>query len=295
MTMTSVKQTTVAIIGAGPAGIAAAIQLKRSGVNALLFEESRIGGLLRNAFWIENYPGYPNGISGTSLIRKMGQHLESLKIRVLMDQIVQVAFQRSAFFIRGARTYQAAFVVIASGTKPRMPDYDLEALGNRVFFEIYPLRRVKNKTITIIGAGDAAFDYALNLGRNNTVAILNRNNYPKALHLLVERTKKGKYARSVSYRSNAYVKNIACRSKQVICEITKGRQKEELTSDYLIFAIGREPDVDFLPPSLRRIFPHGSKQLYFAGDVRRGNIRQTAVAVGDGIKVAMNIVARLNN
>lgn len=289
MTAMRIRRSEVIVVGAGPAGIAAAVQLKRSGIDPVIFEATRIGGLLRNAYWIENYPGYPKGISGDSLTRKMKRHLEHLKIRVIFDRIERVEFRRNCYSVQGTRTYETPLVVIASGTKPRLPDFDIELLGERVFFEAYPLRHVKNKTITIVGAGDAAFDYALNLGRHNRILILNRSTYPKALRLLVDRSRKGRYARSVSYRPNVFIKNIACTTERTICAVTRGRQKEDVVSDYLIFAIGREPQVDFLVADLKRMLPHGSHQLYFAGDVRHGSLRQSAVAVGDGIKVAMQI------
>ena len=54
------------IVGGGPAGIAAAIQLKRSGFKVLILEKNKLGGLLRNANLVENYPGFPGGLSGKS-------------------------------------------------------------------------------------------------------------------------------------------------------------------------------------------------------------------------------------
>ena len=58
----------VLIVGAGPAGLAAALQLKRYGIDATLIERGRVGGLLNNANLVENYPGFPGGISGANLI-----------------------------------------------------------------------------------------------------------------------------------------------------------------------------------------------------------------------------------
>jgi thioredoxin reductase len=62
----------VAIIGAGPAGIATAIQLKRYEIAPIIFEKARIGGLLLNANLVENYPGFPEGISGITLVKTKG-------------------------------------------------------------------------------------------------------------------------------------------------------------------------------------------------------------------------------
>jgi len=66
----------VAILGAGPAGIAAAIYLKRAGFSPILFEKQQSGGLLRHAFLVENYPGFPHGITGTKLADLFTKHLQ---------------------------------------------------------------------------------------------------------------------------------------------------------------------------------------------------------------------------
>ena len=62
------KIESVAIIGAGPAGLSTALQLKRQGIKAVLFERDKVGGLLRNANLVENYPGFPGGLSGPKLV-----------------------------------------------------------------------------------------------------------------------------------------------------------------------------------------------------------------------------------
>ena len=72
----------VTIIGAGPAGLAAAIQLRRFGVTPLVLEGDEIGGLLRNANLVENYPGFPGGISGLALIRLFERQARDISVRV---------------------------------------------------------------------------------------------------------------------------------------------------------------------------------------------------------------------
>src|SRR4030067_823709 len=82
----------VIIIGAGPAGLATAIQLKRYGVTPLLFERAQAGGLLWNANLVENYPGFPSGISGPDLVGLFVRQAQHLSIDVTREEGVEMGF-----------------------------------------------------------------------------------------------------------------------------------------------------------------------------------------------------------
>jgi len=287
------RKSDVAIIGAGPAGIAAAVQLKRLGINPLLFEKSTIGGLLNNAYLVENYPGFPKGISGPALVKKFKQHLEKWKINIVKEHVVRVTRYRGDFILHAKRNYTTKFLIISSGTKPKHPQFDLNGLDKRIFFEVYPLRKKKNKKIIIVGAGDAAFDYGLNLGRNNKIIILNYNNKIKSLLLLFKRIKQSDYRKNITYMPNTDISTIAQLNNCAIVKVFKKQKERCLVCDYLLFAIGREPAMDFLPLALRKKFPNGDKNVYFIGDVKHGNLRQTGIAIGDGIHAAMSIYHNL--
>jgi thioredoxin reductase (NADPH) len=285
-----VKRTgDVAIVGAGPAGIASALQLKRFGINPLLFEKSRIGGLLNNAYCVENYPGFPKGISGPALVKKFKQHLKKWKINIIKEHVVSITRYRGNFILHAKRNYTTKFLVVSSGTKPKYPEFDLNGLGKRIFFEVYPLRKKKNKKIIIVGAGDAAFDYALNLGRNNKIIIFNRDKKIKGLTLLFQRIQQSFYRKNITYMSNMNILTIEQLNNCSIVKVSNRGKEKFLVCDYVIFAIGREPATDFLPLTLRRKFPDGDKNVYFIGDVKHGNLRQTGIAIGDGIHTAMKI------
>ena len=75
------------IIGAGPAGMAAAIQLRRYGYEPLVLEKSVIGGLLNNANLVENYPGFPAGIEGPVLVQLMKEHVQQLGVEIRSDEV----------------------------------------------------------------------------------------------------------------------------------------------------------------------------------------------------------------
>ncbi len=282
----------VAIVGAGPAGIAAAIYLQRSSITPLLFEQARIGGLLNNAFLVENYPGFPSGIAGKNLVRKFRQHLLRWGISVVKERVTSVCKNKDSFILQAKKKYRAQLLIIASGTKPKLPELDIKDIQKKILFEIYPIRNIKKKRIIIVGAGDAALDYALNLGRYNKVTILNRSDDIKGLRLLYQRIRKSNNRRkgAIKYLKNIKILVVKKLNDFLTTQVLNNGKKTTLYCDYMVYAIGREPAVDFLPYSMRRQLPDGdNKRIFFVGDVRQGNLRQTAIAIGDGIKAAMKI------
>jgi thioredoxin reductase len=295
----------VGIIGAGPAGLATALQLQRYGVDALLLEGGYAGGLLHNANCVENYPGFPGGISGPELVRLFIAQAEQIGVRLTHELVLSLDYsgvsapsanQEGWFSIQTAeRSYQARRVVIASGTRP-VPLSGVSIpveLKDRFFYEVYPLLETEGRHIAILGAGDAAFDYALNLRRRNRVTILNRGDRVSCLPLLWERASA---EASIEYRPNTSLRRVfATPEGRFGLECATPNGLEMMSADALLAAIGREARLDFIAPSLRWQLADLESQglLYCVGDVKNGLHRQTAIAVGDGIIAAMKIYQSL--
>lgn len=276
------KNTVVIIIGAGPAGIACAIQLKRYNIDSIVFEKGEIGGLLRNSNLIENYPGFPNGISGKNLARLLNKQSQTAKINIKYELISSVNYENNDFILESNNgRYSSKYLVIASGTKPIIPTNPtiLDNIKDKIFFEIYKLGEIKNKNIAIIGAGDCAFDYALNLSNNNKVIILNRSNRIKALPILQDRVSK---IENIKYFENTAVKQIELKNDKINLRCNPNIVKNDL--DYLLITIGREPNLNFINKDLLE-----NPNLFQIGDVKNGLFRQTSIAVGDGTFCAMRI------
>ena len=286
----------VAIIGAGPAGLAAAIQLNRYGIRPLLLEGGEVGGLLRNANLVENYPGFPQGSSGRELARLFALQAENANVEVTCEEVLELSYQGLLFHIETtAKSYLSRLVVVASGTRPVTFDEGFipQEASQRVFYEVYPLLGYAGKRIGIIGAGDAAFDYALNLARSNQVFILNRGEQLKCLPLLWERA--SRTPQITYYPMTRLIEVLARPHIGLQLECLGATGELSLQVDVLIGALGRAPRLDFLSESLQSQAQLLEEQgvLYFIGDVKHGIFRQTAIAVGDGILTAMKIYQRL--
>lgn len=303
----------VAIIGAGPAGITAAIQLKRYNIKLLLLERAETGGLALNANYIENYPGFHRGISGKELIKHFARHLTKLGINVTKRNVRKVERANNGFRIitdppdgasrAGKEVFWSRALIAASGTKPRFANIkgEKELLQRkRLFYEIKDLPRYnKNTVFTIIGGGDAAFDYALNLAsKARLINIIFRSKKPKGLTLLVNTAK---VKNNIHLFANALTVSMIKSKTSVMLKVRIGNKLTNIRSDYILIAAGREPSIDYLPKWFigQTDLPYSLKKtgkkpgLFLAGDVRCGDYRQVAIAAGDGLLAAIRTIRYL--
>ncbi len=292
------EKMSVIIVGAGPAGIAAGMFLKRAGVELILLDEREPGGLLREANLVENYPGFPGGISGRELASLMVNQMEMLGVRFEKSAVTEVSPKDHSFVVEtDTNTYESDAVIIATGTEPKRIEIDgaRELEGRRLFYGLSSIGidDVRGKRVLVLGGGDAAFDYAINMSaRENSVTVISRS-AASCLPLLLERAE----ARGVEISEGCASERMVESSDGVAVECICGGGRKVFEADIVIVAHGREPRLDMLSLELReRIDDSGERPpmtgiegLFVAGDVVRGIHRQAAIAAGDGVLAAMHV------
>jgi thioredoxin reductase (NADPH) len=289
------REEQVIIVGAGPAGMASAIYLHRAGRTPVLLERAEPGGLLRNANLVENYPGFPGGIKGTDLVGLFMKQLDFLGVKVSKAEVDCVETRRGIFKVLTRKEeLSSRALILATGTNAKhVPLPGASGLLRKlVFSEIVdmPLAKISRKRIAILGGGDAAFDYGLNLaGRGAEVTIVARSE-PTCLSLLKARAETS----GIELITSATVERARLENGVVLISLNDGSNKTDLRADYVVTAWGREPNTDVLKESLKSKIGSGERVpetdvsgLFMAGDVARGGRRQTAIAVGDGVNAAM--------
>ena len=286
----------VAIVGAGPAGIAASIYLKRAELHPILLEKNEPGGLLRHAYLVENYPGFPGGISGIKLVELFVEQLHAVEVSLTKSAVKHVRHHDDTFLIEtDQRRLVSSAIIIASGTTPRKLGIKVSAsiVGTRLVYDPFsiPLRgNGVKKRILVIGGGDIAFDYTLTLlNWGHEVTIISRSE-PKCLPLLLKRVQKN----GATIHTMCVPEEIVEQREDILLRCRRNNHVEELPADFILVACGRDPNTSFLSPTIKKCFDNNSDipktcilGLYFAGDVVRGTYRQIGVAVGDGIHAAM--------
>ncbi|MCP4647149.1 MAG: NAD(P)/FAD-dependent oxidoreductase [bacterium] len=253
------------IVGAGPAGLSAARQLKLYGVDPLVYEHDKPGGLLLNAFSVVNFPGAPEGISGRELISNF-----PLPARLVSNSVNRLLRQNNVYQVHSNGVVQnARSVIIASGTVP----VGLELPGipeSRICYSVKDLSGITGGTAAVIGSGDAALDYAMTLSSVCSVRVYARGDFSKAVPHLLQSVRK--------------TKNIT------LCP--ESLPQSSFPEDVIVVAIGRKPKVDFISKKLLSS-PPADDSFQMCGDCKNGIYRQATIAVGNGIEAAMKIAAFL--
>ena len=299
----------VIIIGGGPAGLTAGLYCARSKLNTLLVERGGIGGQITYADRVENYPGFPQGISGIELGQLMHQQATAYGLQTLLAEVTSlVPNQLHNLVSTSEGKFVAESVIIASGSqfrKLRVPG-EAELLGKGVSYCATcdgPLFR--DKAVAVIGGGDAALTEALYLSKfASKVLVIHRRNQLRASKILQE---KAMVEPKIEFIWDTVVAQIEGEGvvRQLRLKKTKDVTIATLPVAGVFVAIGLEPNTSYLKGVLplgkggylitNEVMETEIPGVLAAGDVRHNSARQAITAAGDGATAALAAERFLNS
>lgn len=295
----------VIIVGAGPAGIAAAVYAKRYNLDLMIMEKTfSPGGKILYPHWIENYIGFPDGLSGASLAELFSSHLTKMNIKVENSTCSSIQKTEHGFLVVNHKNqpFESKCVILTQGTDERMlgipGEEKFKGLGvsycatcDAPFF--------KGKTIATIGGGDSALSETLYLSE-----------FAKNLHL-IHRRDSMRGAEMLGEKVMG-TPNIITHLSSIAIEI-KGQdfvnqleiqnvitlEKSIIPVDGVFIFAGYEPNTKFIQTGIsldekgfiitNERMETNVPGLYAAGDIRSKPLRQIITAVSDGATASHSI------
>ena len=284
------------IIGAGPAGMTAALYAARSNLKAALLERGIYGGQMNNTAEIENYPGYAR-ISGPELAEKMFEPLENLGVEHLFGQVEKIEDHGDyKKIITEDEVLETKTVILASGANhrhlgvPGEEEYNSRgvsycAVCDGAFF--------RDEDLLLVGGGDSAVEEAIFLTRfAKSVTIVHRRDQLRAQKLLQERAFANE---KISFIWDSVVKEIKGDDRRVTSVVfgnVKTGQSSESDFGGVFVYVGLDPVSDFVKDLgicdeagwivTDQHMKTAIDGIYAIGDVRQKDLRQITTAVGDG-------------
>jgi alkyl hydroperoxide reductase subunit F len=289
------------IIGAGPAGITAAIYLARKGLDILVLSMD-IGGQARFSTNIENYTGFTM-IPGEELVRRFKEHLDAFKIKLFEEKVKSVKKYGELFKIdTEENSYWTKTVIIASGKKPRMLKVPGEEkmFGKGIMYgAVFNAPFFKDKPVAVIGGGNSAAQAILELCNfTREIYVVNITNDLTCDEILKEKVKEKKF---IKFYNNSRVISVEGKEKLEGIEIenVKTKEKTHLKVSGVIVAMGLEPSLDFELPKEVVLNENNEidvdqncltslEGLFAAGDVTDVKWKQIIIAAGEGAKAALS-------
>ena len=297
----------VIIIGAGPAGLAAAIYTARANLSTLLIDESSAGGQVKITHEVSNYPGFVEPIAGRELAGNMRKQAEKYKARFkLAADITALHLNDKEKWVEldEEKKYSAEFVIIATGSSPRLLNIpgEKDYKGSGISYcatcdgEFY-----KDKDIFVIGGGNSAMEESLLLLQFvKSITVIHQFDELQAEKITADKvTSNPKVNILWSHEPRAFYKRE--NKIGVEAENLKTKKRIKLERDGIFIFVGLVPNSTFLKNIPIQLTEYGYiitgpqmetniKGVYAAGDIRDKRHRQITIAVGEGTIAALEVV-----
>jgi thioredoxin reductase (NADPH) len=308
------EEVDLLVVGAGPAGLGAAVYAASEGLDTLIVEGNALGGQAGASRRIENYLGFPAGISGTELTgravmqaRKFGARPASPYRAVAL----QPGRERHLVRLAEGQEISAGAVVLAMGAQYRRLDVDglSEYEGRSVFYAAGPPEQVLcgAKRVAVVGGGNSAGQAAVWLARGGAlVTLLHRR--ADLRETMSEYLVRDLRRHGASVRPHSEIAELHGEQGQL--EAVTLKDGERLSFSFLFLFLGADPCTDWLHEAVARdgdgfirtgeeagaraLLETSVPGVYAAGDVRAGSTKRCATAVGEGAMVVQFVHARLS-
>lgn len=291
----------LAIIGGGPAGLAAGIYASRAALKAVLFERAMPGGLAAGTDIIENYPGFSAGIGGPELAQSMEAQARRFGLEIVYSAVEEITKKEGYFFLKTEDgEFRAGAVIMATGARPKF----LQVKGEKEFHG----RGVsycatcdgaffKGKKLAVIGGGDSAVEEALFLTKfAEKVSIVHRRGELRATKYLQRKAGENEKIQFVWHSVPVEIKGDDVVKGVVLKDVRTG-EITDLAVDGVFVYVGHSPSTE-LVGGMADLDQNGyiitddemrtsTAGLFAAGDVRKKLLRQVVTAVADGAIAAV--------
>jgi thioredoxin reductase (NADPH) len=297
------------IIGAGPAGLAAAIYAARASVSTLVIDESSAGGQVKTTHQVANYPGFVEPVSGYELAGNMCKQAEKYgtKFELAADITTINLVGKEKWVKIDDEIYTAKYVIIATGSSPRLLNIpgEQEYKGGGISYcatcdgEFY-----KDKDIIVVGGGNSAMEESLLLLQFvKSITVIHQFDSLQAEKITAEKMMKNPKVNILwSHEPRGFDKKDD--NMILVAENLKTKELITLERDGVFIFIGMLPNVDFLRDAPLQLTPQGYivtnekmetnlEGVYAAGDVRDKKYRQITTAVGDGTIASLEIIQKI--
>jgi len=291
----------VIIIGGGPAGLSAGLYTSRARLSSLLIERGLVGGQLVNAERVENYPGFPEGISGLELAQLMHQQATRYGLETLLAEATGIELKGEQKVVKTTeRDFVAKAVIIASGSernKLGIPG-EKEFTGKGVSYcATCDAAFFREQPVAVVGGGDAAITEALHLTKfASKVIVIHRRHQLRATRILQE---KALAEPKIEFLWNTIVEKIegeAVVKGLRLHDVITG-EKSTLDVAGVFVSIGFKPNTAYLkgllPLDAAGYIATNEKMeteipgIFACGDIRYNSARQIIAAAGDGATAAI--------
>ncbi len=284
------------IVGGGPAGLASALYAVRSRLKTLLIEKMVLGGMTSTTFLIENYPGFPEGISGMELSDRMQDQVRRLGLDISWGNAISLKNKKNHREVQvDGKILTARAVIIATGTeaaKLKVPGED-EFRGRGVSYcatcdgPFY-----KDKSIMVVGGGNSAIEEALFLTRYaHKISIVHRRDTLRAEKIFTERALSDP---KIYFFWHSTIEEIKGKDKveEVLLKDLHSGKKLKVPVDGIFIYIGSKPNSEIVKDVVKldskgfiltdENMKTSATGIFAAGDVRAKTLLQIVTAVADG-------------